>query len=378
MRVALVVPRFPPDVGGVESHVYELARHFVRKGMTVEILTQAVRETRSPSPPQEPVGCVVRRFPVINRSDNYAISLSLPLFVGRNRHRYDLLHLHQYHALPALGAALLAGDLPVVFTPHYHGVGHSRAATLLHKPYRHLGRLLFARSDQIICVSDAEADLVMRHFPGAVGKVVTIPNGVETSDLLAAEPFEVAGPVVLSVGRLESYKNVAAVIGVMAQLDDSYTLRIAGDGPERVRLQSLAADMRLGSRVEFLGRIDRATLCRWYRTAAVFVSASSQEAFGISALEALASGAAVVLSDIPAHREIVERYAQGRGHLVCQPCTPSQLSEGIVSVTRCPSQQLPAPALPSWESVADQTARLYESTLDRTLRRAPLRHNRRS
>jgi glycosyltransferase involved in cell wall biosynthesis len=367
LKIALVAPRFAPDIGGVETHVRELATRFANRGMCVEVLTQTSNRSL---PSEHKLGdVIVRRFPVAFRSDNYAVSWQLPLFIAHNRRHYDLIHVHSYHALPALGGALLAGDRPVVFTPHYHGVGHSPFRNYLHRPYRLLGRLLFRRSDRVICVSHAEASLVAGHFPEVVSKIEVIPNGVDTSDLTAAVPFEIRERVVLSVGRLERYKNVDAVISAIRELDESYVLRIVGEGPDGVRLRRQVNALGLRSRVEFLGRVDRASLCRWYRTASVYVSVSSQEAFGISALEALASGAAIVLSDIPAHREILERYAGDRGRVVRRPLGPSHLAEVIKAAALGQREAAPTVALPSWDAVAAETADLYASTIRSTLRR---------
>lgn len=367
LKIALVAPRFAPDIGGVETHVRELATRLASLGMSVEVLTQTSNRSL---PKEEMLGnVIVRRFPVVFQSDNYAVSWQLPLFVARNRRHYDLIHVHSYHALAALGAALLAGDRPVVFTPHYHGVGHSPFRNLLHRPYRLLGRLLFRRSDHVICVSHAEARLVAGHFPEVASKIAVIPNGVDTSDLTAAAPFEVRGHVILSVGRLESYKNVDAAINAISELDESYVLRIVGEGPEGMRLRHRVSALDLSSRVEFLGRIDRSSLCRWHRTASVYVNLSRQEAFGISALEALASGTAVVLSDIPAHKEILERYAGESGRVARWPLNPSYVAEVIKAASNGQRSAARAAALPSWDAVAEETANLYASTIRSTPRR---------
>lgn len=362
MNVALVSSRFAPEVGGLETHVRELATRLAGRGVSVEVLTQTANTALPTAGEQD--GYIVRRFPVVVTSDNYALALGLPAFLARNRRRYDLVHVHNYHALAALGGALAAGHLPVVFTPHYHGVGHSPLRSALHRPYRLAGRWLFRRSDRVVCVSHAEQSLVVRHFPETAGRIAVIPNGVDTTDLTSAAPYDVPGHVVLSVGRLESYKNVDAIIGAMRELDGSYVLRIVGEGPDGGRLRRLAEASALGSRVELLGRLDRASLCRWYRTAAVYVNVSSQEAFGIGALEALAGGAAVVLSDIPAHREVAASYAKQRGHVLSEPRDPARLAGAIVASAQQRSDDVPAVALPSWDAVADETAALYLSTIE--------------
>src|SRR5262249_21328590 len=156
--------------------------------------------------------------------------------------------------LPALAAAL-GGHGPLVFTPHYHGTGHSPLRRFLHVPYRPLGATIFARAACTICVSEAEAALVRRHFPRAAGRLWLIPNGVEVGALGPAEPYPVDRTVILSVGRLETYKNVHAVLEALPYLDERFVLRVVGDGPARADLEALADRLRLRGRVAFLGRV---------------------------------------------------------------------------------------------------------------------------
>ena len=69
---------------------------------------------------------------------------------------------------------------------------------------------------RIICVSHAEADLFLTHFPSARPRVTVIPNGVDLARITAAEPFPDAGPVVVTGGRLQSYKQIDRIIEAMA------------------------------------------------------------------------------------------------------------------------------------------------------------------
>lgn len=358
MRVAFVAPRFAPDIGGVETHVHELAVRMVAQGVAVEVLVQTA--DRDLPRVERLDGIVVRRFRVALPSVNFAVAPTLPWFIARNSSRYDVIHLHSYHALPSLWGALTAGATPVVFTPHYHGVGHSRLRSALHRPYRLVGRRLFARCDRVICVSRAEASLVTAHFPDVADRIVVIPNGIETADLTSARPFDEPRHVVLTAGRWEGYKNVHVVVEAMTELDSSWVLRIVGDGPAEDQLRELVSARGLGSRVDFCKRVDRPTLCRWYRTASVYVNISREEAFGITALEAVAAGARVVVSDIPAHREVLRDYAGGCGRLVSLPVSPPELAEHIRAAASGKDADTPI-SVPNWDEVERATLDAYEA-----------------
>ena len=137
-------------------------------------------------------------------------------------------------------------------------------------------------------------------------------------------------------------------------------LRVIGDGPARLMLQDRAKRLGLQGRVAFLGPLDDAALHRWFRTARIYVSMSSREAFGIALLEALAAGAAVVATDIPAHREV----ASGTPHVVALVplgATAEKLARTVQAMATCARVAVPLLSVPSWETVAAQTIDVYRA-----------------
>jgi len=363
MKIGYVTKHYTPFRGGVETHVEEIAVRMAAKGHTVEVLTQA--SDRHSSPTESIDSVLVRRFPLVSTSRHYAFAPGLWSHLARESGRYDVVHAHSYHALPALGAALLSRR-PLVFTPHYHGAGHSRLRTLLHTPYRRLGAVIFARARSVICVSHAESALVQQHFPRVSGRVIVIPNGVDVAALRMAQPFASDRTVILSVGRLESYKNVERIIASFAHLPDDFVLCVVGEGPDRRSLEALMVRLRLQGRARFLGHVDTLTLQRWFRTATVYVSMSSREAFGISLIEALAAGAGVVAADIPAYREIVmDGAAGGAATLVPLDAPPAALAAAIrdVAARHGASERALLPGIVSWDDVAERTEILYRGVV---------------
>jgi glycosyltransferase involved in cell wall biosynthesis len=116
-----------------------------------------------------------------------------------------------------------------------------------------------------------------------------------------------AMPTLLTVSRLERHKNQALVLRAAAALDRPVQVRLIGRGPERAALESLASALGVSCRVET--GADDATVTRAYREAAVALCPSRFEGFGVTPIEAVASGVPVVASDIPPHREFVGRAA---------------------------------------------------------------------
>lgn len=351
----MVTPGFPPTRGGVEEHTGRLVEQLVAAGIDVEVLT-ASRDVTETTVERRP-GLLIRRFPAW-RTAHLSLSPKLlwaGLRVGRGA---DLVHVHSYHA--STGFAMLGRrGTPLIFTPHYHGTGHSRLAVILHKGYRFVGTALFKAARAVICVSSAEKTLLARDFPDIEDRVSVIPNGVDTQSVLAAVPFADEAPTVLSLGRLEPYKGVAELLRAMPLVDASAQLVVIGEGSQRIELEELAAELGVGSRVRFLGAVDTGTVHRWLRTARVLVSLSGREAFGMAPLEAACAGAKVVLSDIPAYREITDEYLGGVGTLVSG--APAETAAAVNAALQDAS--LTQTAVPDWSFIAAETIRAYSQVL---------------
>lgn len=352
LRVTLVTPGFPPDTGGVEAHNGHLVRELAARGVRVQVLTGRSGLCRAATDVRD--GVRIRRFPVwcVN---GMSISPRLLLAGLRAARGSDVVHVHSYHA--ACGFTALGGYLtPVVFTPHYHGDGHSRRARTMHRGYRFVGRLLFRAARAVVCVSEAERAAVVRDFPAAADRIHVVPNGVDAAAVRSARPFAGQDRTILSLCRLERYKRVAVLLRALPELPADVQLVVVGDGSQRGELRRLAAELGIGHRVHFLGRIGTEEVYRWLRTAAVLVSLSEHEAFGVAPVEAAAAGARVVLSDIPAHRELTAKHL-GEVALLVDP-EPSAVATALV-------EQLAAPdrvevEVPDWGRIAEQTLEVYQ------------------
>lgn len=302
MRIAQVVASYHPKMGGVEAVARRLAHGCVQAGDHVTVLTHKLDD----SPGQEWVdGVRVLRFPLTIKGRNYQASRALFRYIKENSAEFDLVHAHSYHTL--MGHAAVRTRLPFVFTPHYHGTGHTSFRAALHRVYRPLGSRQFRAADAISCNSESERALVLRDFPWTAAKLVTIPLGTDVIRPAAGnDSLELIEPVLLAVGRLERYKNVDLVIDAFRALPLPASLVVVGEGPERVRLEQYAKESAQ-KRILFTGKISDQMLQQLFAQASLVVSASDHESFGLTVAEGLASGARVLASAIPAHREVAER-----------------------------------------------------------------------
>lgn len=354
MRIAQVVASYYPRLGGVETHVRRIAEACAVAGDEVTVLTHGDGDTMTV---EETGPARVLRFPRTVPSARYPLSLPLFRYLGGHAGEFDVLHGHSYHTL---ACQAVRSGLPFVFTPHYHGTGHTLAAALMHRVYRPAGARLFSRADAVICVSRAEGDLVADDFPAVAEKIRVIPNGTDLRPApgrpAPGSPAEgpAGAPVLLTIGRLERYKNVDLIIRAFDALGSAAILIVVGDGPDRPRLEKLG-----GGRVRFTGRVSDAELDALLISADVVTSASDHEAFGLAIADGLTAGARVVASRIPAHLEVGRlagadapiTYADPRNTAEYTAALATALARGRASAGRA--------WLPSWGDVAAQTRELY-------------------
>jgi glycosyltransferase involved in cell wall biosynthesis len=165
--------------------------------------------------------------------------------------------------------------------------------------------------------------------------------------------------VILTVGRLERYKNVDLIIDASRALPSSAMLVVVGDGPDRARLERRAEARGPAWPVLFTGKISDSRLAQLFAQADVVISASDHEAFGSALAEGLASGARVVASAIPAHVDLARLAGADAPVDLVDPRDTKQFT-GLLAAAlhagRIPASDL---KLPSWPDVVADTRELY-------------------
>lgn len=181
---------------------------------------------------------------------------------------------------------------------------------------RRMIRWAMAHADGMVSVS-AGLRRAMVALGAAPERVRVLRNGIDLGlfrppgdrAALRAE-LGVTGPTLVSVGNLIERKRNHLTIGALPHLPE-WSLLLVGDGPERGRLEALAAGLGLADRVRFVGAQPHATLPRFYGAADAMVLASSREGWANVLLESMASGTPVVASDIEGNDEVVQGRAAG-------------------------------------------------------------------
>lgn len=162
-----------------------------------------------------------------------------------------------------------------------------------------------------VAVSDAVLQSMASYPARYQKKVYRIYNGTtfgkeaESSQPNIVSRLPRSGPRILHVGRFSNQKNHKFLIDVLARIPDA-KLVLIGDGELRNEIAQLVRTMKLEDRVTFLGEISPSEVCAVMGACDLFLFPSLYEAMPMALLEAMASGMAVVASDIPANRELLQ------------------------------------------------------------------------
>ena len=145
-------------------------------------------------------------------------------------------------------------------------------------------------------------------------EVTIIPNGIELEKYFTSDPLEKHQQVktILFIGRLEKRKGVKYLLQAYSRImnNNHYQLLIAGDGPDRERLESLAEDLGLIN-YRFLGYVDETTKIKLLKDADVFCSpAVYGESFGIVLLEAMATSTVIVAGNNSGYSQLLKDEGQ--------------------------------------------------------------------
>jgi glycosyltransferase involved in cell wall biosynthesis len=159
-----------------------------------------------------------------------------------------------------------------------------------------------------------------------------VPNVTGGIDVGEALGEDVAPGYLLFVGRLRIRKGVEVLLEA---LFPGMRLLIAGDGEHRAALERKVEEMRLGSRVRFLGRCDAARVRGLLRGAAALVVPSTYEGMPLVILEAMEAGAPVVASRVSGIPEVVE---DGRTGWLVPPENPGALAAALTEVVENPEE----------------------------------------
>lgn len=223
-----------------------------------------------------------------------------------------------------------------------------------------------ARADAIVCVSNATANEVEGYLGGHVAdRIRVIKEGVSPEFFAPSDMTCLAGldlppddvPIILTAGKISPRKNMQGVIRAVKQIQDKidhHLVLIGGQGWETEIVLRELDDETLAKRVHLLGYVTDAQVRALYTRASLYIHPTLFEGFGLTVLEAMASGVPVITSNTSSLPEVA-----GDAALLVDPSKDAEIAEAILSICTDPSlekskveQGLARARLFSWDDCA--------------------------
>jgi glycosyltransferase involved in cell wall biosynthesis len=366
LRIVLPTGIFPPDIGGPASYVPRIAEALAARGHSVEVVTLAddpAAEDAFPFPVQR-IRRRMRRIPRMIETIQSVRSLARAA---------DVIYANGLFIEAAIAAALAGKPLvmKVVGDWAWERASNQRIGDRdmldfqnRRQPFRFelvkgLRSCVTRRADRVIVAS--------RFFSGIVAgwgvppeRMEIISNALEPlPDVPPAKLPAFEGRTLAIAARLIPFKRIDELIRMVAARGD-LRLLIVGDGPERVRLEQLAAELKIAERAIFTGSVPRGKVAAYLRAADALVVNSANETFSFSVLEGFAAGIPVIASNAGSIPELI---ADGENGLLFPPGDVNMLSKAVVRLFSEPGlrERITRAGRKAfedrfpWESLVDQT-----------------------
>lgn len=316
---------YPETYGGIENVIYHLTQGLAQVNVTADVMTT----TQAPQAHSRMMGdSRVYCYPTTVEFSSCPLSWSMYRNFARIAHQYDLIHYQFPWPYADLMARFSRVRLPTVIT-YQSDIVRQRLLKPMYLPMAHW---FLNRADAIVTTSENlkhSSDTLHRYHD----KISIIPIGIDKADypdpapdLLAKWRQRVGSQFCLFLGVLRYYKGVEFLLKAVS--DSQIPVVIAGDGPEKQRLQQMAQQHGL-SNVQFVGRVSNEvktvllTLCR----CVVAPAHLRTEAFCISLLEGLLFGKPLISTEVGTGTSFVNQdHTTG---FVVPPADPSALRQAL-------------------------------------------------
>ena len=363
LKIGIVCPYGWDTPGGVQNHVRDLAEYLIAAGHNVSVLAPVIDETKIPS-------YVTSAGKPIAIPYNGAVARVLfgPIAFARVRQwiaqgDFDILHLHE-PAIPSISLlACWAAEGPMVGTFH--------AAAKRQKAIFAIGPILEPVIEKLsarIAVSEAARETLTEHLET---DAVVIPNGIYADryrDGVAQEKWQ--GNTLGFIGRFEEPRKGLSVLvdalPIISRFAPDVRVFIAGPGESEEVIKSI--DPQLRSRFTFLGKISEQDKANFLASISLYIAPNTGgESFGIILAEALAGGATVVASDIPAFDSLLNHGQYGE---LFESESSTDLAKRVIDLLRDENRRVELGKAGKvhaqqfdWKVVADQIFSIYEMSL---------------
>lgn len=332
MRVLLVNKRAPFEGRGAERIFWEIGKRFAEAGHRIRFFCPTpASQTEVPD-----ISSVDFEFVETSSEPTRGMIEFFLHGVRRYRNAYQEFQPDVVYDNPSpfpFHAAHIIGDDPVV--NKVHAVYRSYAFACKNHPLVKVGTILgeesyrFFRGEYFVTNSVSTATRLRKLVNTEKNELVANPIGIDIEEFTCSVPDQ--SKHVLSVSKLSPRKRIGDLLRAWADVEDEHpnaTLTIAGSGPLESELHSLHDRLDLQT-VTFEGFVSETRKHELLQDAGVFAAPTLYEGFGLSVLEAMASGCAVVTTDTWGVRNFVEHEKNG---LTTPPKLPERFATELARV----------------------------------------------
>lgn len=362
MNILQVPARFHPYTGGVENYVYELSKQLVKRGHKVVVF--CANEPAPSDAPEWIEGIEVNRLGCIGKIANTNITPMLPFKLLKED--YDVIHTHLPTPWSADWSAIISclRRKKLVVTYHNDIVGRGLSKYIAKLYNMTLLQFVLKTAHKIIITQPKYLEY-SPYLEKYKDKIVVVPVGVDTERFKPMKEVKKGKNVVgfLSVlDEYHKYKGLDYLLRAIAKAKEKIPdikLMVGGCGALLPEYEKMAKDLGVAQNVEFLGFVPEENLVEFYNRLNVFVLPSTskeQEGFGIVALEGLACGTPVVVTDVVGIAGCLEK--EKNNHII--DANADDIAKKIRCVLNMPYKKNLILQKYNWSSISKKISDIYE------------------
>lgn len=308
MKIGIVCPYDVNKGGGVQECVHALQNGLKDIGHDVKIITPRIKGAPTNSKDVIYLGTATDfRSPTHTTSQIGASITASEIETMLEKEAFDVLHYHEPW-IPILSRQILTRAKCANIATFHAKLPETMMSKTFAKAVRPYTKSVLKYLDGFTAVSEAATEYLRTMVDVDVD---IIPNGIDLNQFkVPKNRREKKKQKILYVGRLEKRKGLTYLLrafAILSEKNPDLTMIIAGDGVDKVKLESLAAELKIADKVEFPGYITDAKKEQLFRTCDLFCSpAVYGESFGIVLLEAMASGLVTVAGNNPGYASVMK------------------------------------------------------------------------
>lgn len=308
MKIGIVCPYDVNKGGGVQVCVHALQDGLKKLGHDVKIITPRIKGAPQDAKDVIYLGAATDfRSPTHTTSQIGASITASEIDTMLHEEQFDVIHYHEPW-IPILSRQILTRANCANIATFHAKLPETMMSKTIAKAVTPYTKSVLKYLDGYTAVSEAATEY-LRTMTDV--EVDIIPNGIDLRQFRAPKVRrEKKKQRILYVGRLEKRKGLTYLLksfAILAAKNPDVTLTIAGDGVDRAKLESLAVELGIAERVEFLGYTAESKKKQLLRTSDLFCSpAIYGESFGIVLLEAMASGLVTVAGNNPGYTAVMK------------------------------------------------------------------------